>query len=530
MAISNSVVGICAQFLRIILTFTRPISDYVLDFLYGLFMGKTKPLPPINNELLLMSAVDLAKKIRNRQVKCEDVMLAYIQRSRSVHPLINAALDERYDDALQDARDIDTFLESGRKSPQQIEKDTPLLGVPFTCKEAIGVKDLLQVNGLVWAKGRKAPEDSVAASKYRNAGAIPVTVTNVPETCFWWEAANAVAGMTKNPYDNRRTVGGSSGGEGAIITAGAALIGIGNDIAGSIRIPASFCGIYGHKPSTGTVSNAGAFPFGELDKNEDIDSFTSTGPMCRYVEDLPLLMRILTSNDQRIKFDEKVDFSKVKIYYMEEYPGILLKSISPIKNAVRKAAHHFEKEYGIKAIPFKMDELRYAFDVWECKLLETGVPPFKCLLEYKTGKVDLWRELFKVFLGRSNHTLPAIYFAMVDRREKDEYYYECLRIYEAIERKFQEIFVDDAILLLPTHPEPPPHYLMTVPKYPNIGYTCIFSILGFPSSQIPTGLVNGLPIGIQAISGRMRDHLTLAAAMELDKVFGGWRSPCPITD
>ena len=97
-----------------------------------------------------------------------------------------------------------------------------------------------------------------------------------------------------------------------------------------------------------------------------------------------------------------------------------------------------------------------------------------------------------------------------------------------LKEKFDNIFKEDAILLLPTHPEPPPHYLLTIPKYPNIAYTCIFNILGYPSSQIPAGFSSGVPIGIQVVSSTFQDHLTIAAAEQLDKVFGGWVSPCSI--
>ncbi|CAL1289238.1 unnamed protein product [Larinioides sclopetarius] len=516
-------IGALMECLRIVLALTRPLSDWVLNFLYRLVMGKSKVLPPIDNKILLMSAVELAEKIRKRQLSCEEVMRAYVARSREVHKYINAATDERYDDALKEARALDTMLAASPKTEEEIARDTPLLGVPFSCKEAIGVKGMAQTCGLVRAKGRLCLKDSDTAELYRNAGAIPYVVTNVPELCMWWESANHVYGLTKNPYDHARTVGGSSGGEGSIIAAAAAVIGIGNDIAGSIRIPASFCGIYGHKPSRDLISNKGTFP----DSEDEFDQFVSTGPMCRYAQDLPLLTRILSNNSSKIPWDAKVDFRNVKIYYMEEIPDFLQRSTPDIKKAVRKAVTHFEEEYGQRAVKVSFPEMKYAFNMWECKLLECGGPSFKSVLAVD-GKINLHWELFKCLLGLSEHTLPAIYFGMVDRRTKDPFYHKCLTMYEDLKRKFDEIFQGDAIFLLPTQCEPPMHYLTTIPKYPNIGYTCIFSILGYPSSQIPVGFSDGVPIGIQAISRQYQDHLTLAAALELDKVFGGWVSPCPI--
>lgn len=98
-----------------------------------------------------------------------------------------------------------------------------------------------------------------------------------------------------------------------------------------------------------------------------------------------------------------------------------------------------------------------------------------------------------------------------------------------IEKKFQNYLNDDAVFLLPTFPEVPPPCCMSIPKVANTGYTSIFNVLGFPATQIPAGFSKGLPIGIQAIAGWNKDHLTLAAAVELEKVFGGWKSPSPVT-
>ncbi|XP_054714204.1 fatty-acid amide hydrolase 2-B-like [Uloborus diversus] len=523
----SAIVFWSAQWFRALTTLTRPFSEWILDAIYSLFVGPTKVLPPIENKILLLSAVQLTERIRKRQITCEEVMKAYISRVKEVEPLINSCVDQRFEDALKEAQEADRLIASGSKTEEELARELPLLGVPFSCKEAIGVKGLAQTSGLVWAADRKCEVDSDTAALYRKAGAIPLVATNVPEMCMWWESANIVFGWTKNPYDNRRTVGGSSGGEGAILTAAGALVGIGNDIAGSIRIPASFCGIYGHKPSKDLISNDGHWP----EDGEEYDQFVSTGPMCRYVEDLPLLVKILSGDRlNKIRMEEKVDFRKVKIFYMEEFPGLLLSATSDIKAAVKKAATHFETEYGVQAVRLNIPELALAFYMWECKLLEADGPPFKSALcrPGEDREVSLFWEFCKSLVRKCEHTWPALFFATVDRREKDKFYYKCLEEYKILERKLNEALQGDAILLVPTSPDPPPHYLMTIPKYWNVAYTCIFSILGYASTQIPTGLSNGLPIGIQAIGRQYQDHLTLAAAVELDKVFRGWICPCPI--
>ncbi|GIZ04499.1 fatty-acid amide hydrolase 2, partial [Caerostris extrusa] len=467
-------------------------------------------------------------------VSCEEVMKAYIKRCKQVNGYINAIVDDRYEAALESAKEFDEILASEAKSEDEIAKDTPLFGVPFTCKEALGIKGLLQTSGMVRSKCHSAIEDADVAAAYRNAGAIPVTVTNVPELCMWWETANNVFGRTKNPYGVTRSVGGSSGGEAALITSAGALIGIGHDNLSSGRIPASFCGIYAHKPSQGCVSNYGEFPFSEMesDVTDETDIFISTGPMCRYAQDLPLLLHVLSEKHPKLQLNAKVDFRKVKLYYIEQFPGILNCSIPSIRNAIYKAVKHFELKYGVKAKPASFPELKDAFSIWQSKLLEYGEPPFTFYLKGGESKrLCLWWEFCKYIVGYSEYTLPAIYYGMVQKQTKDHFYYTCLRKCKELERKFKEILQDeDAILLLPTHPEHAPHYLMTIPLYPSIAYTSIFNILGYPATQIPVGVRNYLPLGIQAVSGKYKDHLTIAAAMELDKVFGGWIKPCAIMD
>uniref|UniRef100_A0A2L2XVC0 Fatty-acid amide hydrolase 2 n=1 Tax=Parasteatoda tepidariorum TaxID=114398 RepID=A0A2L2XVC0_PARTP len=488
-------------------------------------MEKTKPLPPIDNSILLLSATNLAKKIRNRQLKCEDVVRAYVDRAKAVQPFINAVTDARYEEAMEDARKIDRFLARGEKTPEQIEKDTPLLGVPFTCKEVIGVKGLRQTAGLYKDKDRTAEKDGDAPALYRSAGAIPVTVTNIPELCLWWDSSSIPFGKTKNPYDNRKIPGGSSGGEGTLITSAGAVIGIGTDLGGSIRIPSAFNSIYGHKPSCGIVSNRGYYPWIEPEKMP-FDYINTTGPMCRYPEDLTLLMKILSENNPKLQLQSQVDFKQVKIYFIEEFPGIPAEPV--LKKAISKATKHFEEQYGVKALPLKLKELKYGFDLLEAKFLETGLPPFKLVLADEQGKVNVGLELLKSILGMSNHTLPCVYYSITEKRDKDQHYYDCLKQVDSLKQKFKDIFKEDAILLVPTHPEPPPFTILDIPKFRNVIYTAVFNLVGLPSTNIPAGLHDGVPFGVQAVSGHCKDHITIAAALELHKLFGGWKSPCSI--
>lgn len=182
----------------------------------------------------------------------------------------------------------------------------------------------------------------------------------------------------------------------------------------------------------------------------------------------------------------------------------------------------------MKALPLKLKELKYGFDLITCKLLEADCSSLSLLLANEQGKFNQWLELLKSICGWSTHTFCVIYFSIIERRDKDKHYYDCLKQCESLKQKLQDIFMEDAVILLPTYPEPPPFFPLSIPKFHDIIYTGAFNFMGFPATNVPAGMCDGVPIGIQAVSGHCKDHLTIAAALELHKLFGGWRSPCVI--
>ena len=141
------------------------------------------------------------------------------------------------------------LIENDELSEEQ--RLAPLLGVPFSCKESLGVRDLNFTAGLVSRKGIKADDDCESVKLMRAAGAIPICVTITSELGLWFESSNFVYGKSRNPYDKTKITGGSSGGEAGLIASCGSVIGIGSDFSGSIRIPAAFNGIYAHKPTNG---------------------------------------------------------------------------------------------------------------------------------------------------------------------------------------------------------------------------------------------------------------------------------------
>jgi len=213
---------------------------------------------------------------------------------------------------------------------------------------------------------------------------------------------------------------------------------------------------------------------------------------------------------------------------MEEFPGYLFSATTDIKAAVRKAVQHFQEEFNVTPVPVKMKELKYSFDIWMSKIFEATGQLAGNEIAGEGGKFCLFREFAKYFFGYSDYDLRNLYLAAIEIQKKDKRCERYMEMFDTIEEKFQEMLNGDAILILPVQPEPPVHPIVTIPKLKTIGYTGIFNILGLPGTAVPAGLSKGLPIGIQVMAAKNNDRLTLAAAVELNKVFGGWKSPCPV--
>lgn len=183
---------------------------------------------PIHSYLQL-PGVALAARIRRLEIGVEELLEVFIDRINTVNASINAVVADRFSEALVEAREIDEMLcEMTQEQRDELEDVKPFLGVPFTAKEAFAIKGLPNSGGLVARKDHVAMEDAVVVRRLRQAGAIPLAVSNCSELCMWWESANRVYGRTCNPYNKSKIVGGSSGGEGAIIGAAGSVFGVGS--------------------------------------------------------------------------------------------------------------------------------------------------------------------------------------------------------------------------------------------------------------------------------------------------------------
>ena len=208
---------------------------------------------------------------------------AAIARIESQDGAINAVVVRDFNRALTQARAADEALARGERRP--------LLGLPITVKESFNVAGLPTTWGFAHARDFRAQADAVAVARLKAAGAVLLGKTNVPVALGDWQSVNPIHGLTRNPRDPSRTPGGSSGGSAAALAAGFVALELGSDIGGSIRVPAHFCGVYGHKPTLGLLPAQGhdfpGYPPGAANELAVI------GPLARSLDDLELALDVL---------------------------------------------------------------------------------------------------------------------------------------------------------------------------------------------------------------------------------------------
>jgi len=230
------------------------------------------------------SVLDLAAALQRGDLTTVDVVDACLERIAACEPSLNAVVRLRTHEAREAARRADGLPVAARG---------PLHGVPFSAKDVFLVKGEVATAGLTDRIGVVSSETAVAVDRLTRAGAILVAKTNCPAGGAGGESDNPVHGRTNHPRAADRTPGGSSGGEAALLSTGASLLGIGSDSGGSLRVPAHFCGVFSFKPSTGRVPNTGTInhPGGLSDPR------TQIGPMGHSVDDLELVFSLLSGAD-----------------------------------------------------------------------------------------------------------------------------------------------------------------------------------------------------------------------------------------
>ncbi len=235
--------------------------------------------------IIFQSATQILSAIQKGKLSSVEVLTAHLDHIAQINPQINAVVQLDADRAMARAKAADEAL-------AKRESWGPLHGLPMTVKDAFEIEGVISTGGAPVWKDHIPKANAEAVQKLVEAGAIIFGKTNVPIFSGDWQAFNDIYGTTYNPWDVSKTPGGSSGGSAAAVAGGMSPVEIGSDIGGSIRIPAHFCGVYGHKPSHGIVPMNGHLP-PPPGATAGQDSLSVVGPLARTAEDLELIMNVL---------------------------------------------------------------------------------------------------------------------------------------------------------------------------------------------------------------------------------------------
>lgn len=475
--------------------------------------------------MLEIPATQLAYLIRSKQVTCTEVISAYIDRVKEVNPYLNAVVEDRFEAALLEAKQLDEKILKGYWTEEEMEKNKPLLGVPLTVKESIAVKGMSNQGGRVYKEKRIAKEDADVVACMRRAGAIILLVSNTPELCLNWETYNKITGVTRNPHNQKLTPGGSSGGEAALISSGASLIGLTSDIAGSSRLPAMFTGIFGHKPTPFSVS-----PYGH---NPESDSpvwghYFTTAPMCRYASDLPLVLDCMKNKEgPKIEPLKSVPISDIKFYYMEnDGPS---GTLCPIDPDIEKALLDVAKIFKAKKVNIEL--LKYALDMSMSSMLRIeNIETIFNKPEAGESPPTVTKELLKFYLGMSNSVFTSVAIGLLfnlNRTLIPKFRHQQIdKMIQKLQKEFKDILGPDGVFIYPTFPKSAHQHFEIYHKLPDTAYMMIFNAIGFPATNCIVGRDrHNLPIGVQIVTLPGNDHLALQVAKEIEKLYGGWVKP-----
>jgi fatty acid amide hydrolase 2 len=468
------------------------------------------------------SATALAAGIRSGELTSQQVVEAHIDVLERAQPRLGAIAHERFGHARREADHADALV--ARAGPD--DELPPLLGVPCTIKESIAVKGMPNAAGLVARRDHRAERTAPAAQRLLDAGAILVGMTNTSELTMWIETHNRLYGRTSNAYDPRRTAGGSSGGEGAAVGSGGSPVGLGSDIAGSIRIPAFFNGVLGHKPSPGLIPNTGQFP----DSPGEASRLLTIGPLTRRAEDLMPLLRILCGPDGEDDLAREVALGDPAAVELRGLDVIVSDDASwlPVKGELRDARERAAgalAHAGARVRTESLRSLRRALELYLVALQAgAGITMADVLLEQGVDPVRLRHALRR----DTPHTIPTLLLLFGERvgaRMPQSRVRRAVDAGRALAAEVEAV-LGDGVLLHPPHPRVAPRHGRTVGRPWVLTPTAVFNLLGLPVTQVPLGLnADGIPVGVQVAAAPDNDHVTIAVALELERTFGGWVPP-----
>jgi len=472
------------------------------------------------------TARECAHALADRRLSAVELLEAAIARIDALDGAINAVVVRDFDRARAAARDADTALARGERRP--------LLGVPMTVKESQDVAGLPTSWGIPEFRDWRPAADGTAVARLKAAGAVIMGKTNVPTALADWQSANEIYGFTRNPYDAARTPGGSSGGGAAALAAGFTPLELGSDIGGSIRVPAHFCGVFGHKPSYGILPFRGhTFPGTE----SGVD-LAVIGPLARSAADLDLALDIVAGPDEEEAVGYRLDLPPprhtalrdFRVLVVDTHP--LIPTAQSVQAAVGRLAGRLERE-GVRvarASPLLPD------------LAAANQTFLQLLMPIITARMPAEQHAamqeHAAALPPGEQGLPAQRLRAAVARHRDWLAANEARV--RLRRQWRALFREFDVVLTPAFSTPAfPHDHSPdvnarvaaidearVSYFDQLAWPGIAIVGALPATVAPLERdAAGLPIGVAVNGPYLEDRTTIAFAGLIEQAFGGFVPP-----
>ncbi len=464
-----------------------------------------------------MTIVEALKSLQVGEITSVKLVEDLLVKIKDVNPELNSYL-EIFDDILEQAVEADRRRQNGEK--------LPLLGIPLAVKDNILIRGRTASSASRMLENYRASYDATVISRLKSAGAIFVGRTNMDEFAMGGSTEKSAFGPAKNPHDSTRVTGGSSGGSAAVVAAGLALASLGSDTGGSIRQPASFCGVVGLKPTYGAVSRYGLMAMAS--------SLDQIGPLAQTVEDAELLFDLIRGRDPldstslsqpaETKTDQMDPENKFRIGVPEDFlkEGVEAGVLANFRDSLERARALGHEVQTVALPSFKsalacyyiimpaeastnlarFDGVRYGFHSEGANLLA----------DYKLSRGEGFGPEVKRRIMLGTYVLSSGYY--------DAYYAQAVRVRDLIKRELAAVFNQVDLIALPTAPttafklgektaDPIQMYLEDI-------FTVPANIAGVPAISVPSGRnPQALPYGLQLMAPHFKEERLFKLGREL---------------
>ena len=471
-------------------------------------------------DIIKLTATQMREKLINKEISSREIVEAHFNRIEEMEDKLNAFITLTKEEALNTADRVDNKIKKG-------ETLGPLAGIPIGIKDNIITKNIKTTCGSKMLENFIPPYEATVIEKIKKADGIILGKTNMDELAIGTSTETSYFGLTKNPIDLERVPGGSSGGSAAAVRAQEVALALGSDTGGSVRQPASFCGVVGIKPSYGLVSRCGLVSLA--------DSLDQIGVIGRNVLDAALMLEIITGHDikdctsiqiETIDYLERLseDIKGMKIGIPKEYFNIEMDN--EIKNEMNKAIKLFESlgaiieeislpntKYGLATYHLianseissnmaRFDGIRYGYRAEDYETLDEL---------YINTRSEAFGEEVKKRIMLGTYSLSSAH--------SEEYYKKALKLRTIIKDDFDKAFGKYDIILSPTTELPfklgEERDLLNSYKYSL--FTVPVNLAGVCAISIPCAYIDGLPLGLQIIGDRFKEENILKAAYAFEK-------------